>query len=96
MKACVPDGLPKKWVWKGYSKEEKLQAYFISNPQSSYFESPYFKSLLKIISTDHSSDPFFKTIQSIADPDKGKRKNLYDKQRRFLVKLHDQIKQYEE
>ena len=96
------EGLRTRWIAKemGFErvilKKKKLQAYFISNPQSSYFESPYFKSLLKIISTDHSSDPFtLKQSNQLLILIKENVKSLRQA-KTLLVKLHDQIKQYEE
>jgi transcription-repair coupling factor (superfamily II helicase) len=96
------EGLRTRWIAKemGFEriilKKKKLQAYFISNPQSSYFESPYFKSLLKIISTDHSSEPFIlKQSNQLLILIKENVKTLRQA-KTLLVKLHDQIKQHEE
>ncbi|MBK7882046.1 MAG: transcription-repair coupling factor [Saprospiraceae bacterium] len=96
------EGLRTRWIAKemGFEriilKKKKLQAYFISNPQSSYFESPYFKSLLKIISTDHSSEPFIlKQSNQLLILIRENVKTLRQA-KTLLVKLHDQIKQHEE
>ncbi|MBK9270226.1 MAG: transcription-repair coupling factor [Saprospiraceae bacterium] len=47
------EGLRTRWIARQMGiervvlKRKKLQAYFISNPQSSFYESPYFQSLVK-------------------------------------------------
>lgn len=51
------EGLRTRWISKQMGlerivlKKKKLQAYFISNPQSSFFESPYFQTLIKHIAS---------------------------------------------
>jgi len=36
-------------IEKKKKKKRKLQAFFISNPQSSFYESPYFQNLVKCL-----------------------------------------------
>ena len=58
------EGLRVRWIAKemGFErvviKKKKLQAFFISIPNSPYFESPYFQHLLKVISADKTEFPF--------------------------------------
>lgn len=58
------EGLRVRWIAKemGFErvviKKKKLQAFFISIPNSPYFESPYFQHLLKVIAADKTEFPF--------------------------------------
>ncbi|MEO6189893.1 MAG: transcription-repair coupling factor [Saprospiraceae bacterium] len=58
------DGLRIRWIARemGFEriilKKKKLQAIFITNPTSSFFDTPYFKSLTKAIAMDKSTQPF--------------------------------------
>ncbi len=58
------EGLRTRWTARQMGiervslKKKKLQAYFISNPQSSFYESPYFQTLLKLMTRPEVSGTF--------------------------------------